>query len=423
VRYAVVALATLMSLLLYLDRISLGIMLAAMKAKLQLTGFEADWLQSAFFWSYALAQVPAGWLVDRFGARRMLSSYIFFWSLFTGLMGLTSWFGLLLVYRLGCGLAQAGAYPTCGNILSKWVPLKSRALASSLVANGGRVGGVLAPLLTAYLMVAFDPENKSGWRQVLLFYGLLGLGVAGLFWWVVRDRPSKTAGCNEAELALIEAGRASSAAKADAGTGRLIIGMAGNRSLWCSAVSQFGTNFGWVFLIMWMPEFLLKVHKVELEERGFLSGLPLFFGIFGMFAGGFLTDWLTHLCGLRWGRRLPMSLSRFIAAGAFVACLWLHTPITATLALCVVAIATDLGVPAVWAFKQDVGGKYVGAVLGWGNMWGNFGAAVSPLVLGWVIRVHGWDATFLLCAAAFVLAGIAALGVDARSPILPPDEQ
>jgi ACS family glucarate transporter-like MFS transporter len=114
-----------------------------------------------------------------------------------------------------------------------------------------------------------------------------------------------------------------------------------------------------------------------------------------------------------------MSLTRFLGALAFLACPGMPDAITATAMLCLVAVATDLGVPAVWAFKQDVGGRYVGAVLGWGNMWGNLGAAVSPLVLNAVISGLGWQEAFWTCAAGFLLAGLAALGVDARSPILP----
>ena len=74
---------------------------------------------------------------------------------------------------------------------------------------------------------------------------------------------------------------------------------------------------------------------------------------------------------------------------------------------------------------QDVGGKHVGSVLGWGNMWGNIGAALSPLVLNEVIGPGSghWNACFLTCAGAFLLAGVAAVGVDATIPITLPDAE
>ena len=82
-------------------------------------------------------------------------------------------------------------------------------------------------------------------------------------------------------------------------------------------------------------------------------------------------------------------------------CLLHPSPWLATLAFSVVAFSTDIGTSSVWAFNQDIGGRYTGSVLGWGNMWGNFGAAVSPLVLGRILGENGnWDGVFARIAAA-----------------------
>jgi len=117
---------------------------------------------------------------------------------------------------------------------------------------------------------------------------------------------------------------------------------------------------------------------------------------------------------------LPMALTRFSAMGAYLACLFLDAPWAVTVAFCAVAVSTDLGTPSVWAFKQDIGGRYVGAVLGWGNMWGNIGAAAAPLVLTPIIGPDRWDLAFVACAAAFAVAGVFALGVDATKPLRVP---
>ncbi len=196
-----------------------------------------------------------------------------------------------------------------------------------------------------------------------------------------------------------------------------------SRSLWLSCVSQFFSNFGWVFLLTWLPGYLEKVHHVNALDRGWMASVPILLGMAGMLAGGWVTDALTRRVGLRWGRCLPMALTRFVAMAAFLACLGLHSPWAATAALSVVAVATDLGTPAAWAFMQDVGGRHVGSILGWGNMWGNIGAAVSPILLGRLIgRPGGWDLSFLLCAAAFLAAGVVSLGIDARIPVVPADK-
>ena len=95
VRYRVVAVSALMAILLYLDRFCISFAEQYIQEDLRLTDQQIGWMLSAFFWTYALAQVPSGWLTDRFGARLMLTIYILLWSLFTGLTGLAAGFVVL----------------------------------------------------------------------------------------------------------------------------------------------------------------------------------------------------------------------------------------------------------------------------------------------------------------------------------------
>lgn len=140
---------------------------------------------------------------------------------------------------------------------------------------------------------------------------------------------------------------------------------------------------------------------------------------------------LTARIGLKWGRRWPLFATKISGAAAYGCCLLFSTlPTTSplnsaaafTVCFCVVSFSVDFGNPANWAFKQDVGGRYVGSVLGWGNMWGNLGAAISPLIYNFVLGEHpalaDWNNMMLVCLLAFVIAGICALGIDATQPIV-----
>src|SRR5262249_55557592 len=122
VRIAVAALLTLMACLLYLDRYAVGIASEPMRVDLGMTQTQVSWFLSPFFWSYALSQVPAGWLSDRFGPRVMLTVYIVAWSLFTAMPALTSQIVLVLLLRFLCGAAQAGAYPVAAGMIRSWFP-------------------------------------------------------------------------------------------------------------------------------------------------------------------------------------------------------------------------------------------------------------------------------------------------------------
>lgn len=553
VRHLIVLLLTLMSLLLYLDRFCVSFAGDYIKEDLGLSQTQVSLLLGPFFFLfYALAQVPSGWLADRFGARLMLSIYVVAWSLFTAQMGLVAGFAMLLVARLMCGITQAGAYPTSGGIISRWVPLSKRATASAWVGLGGRMGGAMAPVLTAFLMIVFVPVGTSvdfteadvlnaskletklsakdsskeklsdavrhvisinqfsqpslttlqklnvllergdlfneaafsrvnlpregigyakrvkdggqlssdesrrfnrllieaafpgeirklygrGWRPVMIVYGLSGVIVAIGIWLVFRERPEQHSRVNQAECDLIRTGRLASAVPTTSKAGRLPIKpLLTNFSLWCNCANQVGTNIGWVFLVTWLSRYFIEMHNVPILERGVLVMMPNLIGMCGGFLGGRWVDWLLPRIGLKWSRNLPPIVTRFMAAGGYGMCLYfarqpagsaLNSPWAFTAAFCLIYFSVDLGQSAFWAYAQDAGGKYVGSVLGWGNMWGNLGAAFGPLLynhlLGENPTVAEWNNLFWLGLISFVFAGVATFGLDASKPVFVEDE-
>ncbi|HVX15366.1 MAG TPA: MFS transporter [Pirellulales bacterium] len=423
VRYQVLLLATASSFMLYVDRYCLGELLKHDSVTLELGLNHNDllvaWSLSAFFWSYALLQVPSGWLADRFGPRWLMTFYVIGWSLCAAATGWVNGFVSLFAVRIGLGVMQAGAYPTSGNIVSRWMPLAERARASSVIALGGRLGAATALVMTTALIT-------WSWRATMMIYGVIGCFLGAAFAIVARDWPAQHPRLNAAELALIERGRPSQTGlsvqtQANSQPLRAFAQLVRSASMWAMCVAQFATNIGWVFLLTWLPRYLTEVRGVTSQLGANMNAIILFTGMFGMLSGGGLTDVLSRRLGLRHGRALPLALSRFLAAGAYLAVPYLESPWEAMAAFCIVSFATDLGVPGTWAYTQDVGGPYVAAVLGWGNMWGNLGAAIAPVVIGRLSgeeEVMDWNLALLLCAGAFVVSGIAAFFIDATKPVV-----
>ncbi len=467
VRYAMVLLAMSVAVLLYLDRICLSTASAAVKKDLGLDGPQLDQALAAFFWTYALFQLPAGWLGDRFGARYVLAAYVALWSLSTGLLGLVNGVTGLIVLRLLCGAFEAGAYPLAAGIVGRWIPQHQRGIANSVVAVGGRLGGALAPIITMQLMLVWsfgmhwsataEPAPTS-WRPVVMLYGLVGLVVAVVFAKLFRDYPHEHPRVNSAELRIIRGGRLDSHSQAivqvttpvevsqiQADEQRLSqsapstspainarqtksemppIGlMCTNLSLWLNSFLQFASNFGWAFLVTSMPQYLRDVHKTTAQSQGWLQSLPLACGIVGMLLGGVLLDYFTRRWGIRIGRALMLSVPRLLVGLAFFGCSGVTNPIQATIFLAILGLATDLSIAAMWAFAQDIGGKHVGSVLGWANMWGNLGAACSPLAFGFLARLYpddvaaGWQTAFVVCGVIQLVAAAAALRINASQPL------
>ncbi len=309
--------------------------------------------------------------------------------------------------------------------------LKKRRLSSSLSESETKLLNRLA--LEAALSKEIKKLNGRGWRPTLILYGVVGIAVAFVLAWVARDTPKQHPWCNEAERRFID-DEASLAAKAalppDAPFPcRMIVT---SLSLWGNSLMQFFTNIGWLFVGTWLPRYLNEVHSVPLAEQALMTAVPTAAGIVGMLFGGRWTDLAARKLGLKWGRRLPIASTRLLSAFGYGICLtlgilctpdpttrWLPWAMIAGLSVMVMGV--DLGVPATWAYAQDVGGKYTGAILGWANMWGNIGAAVAPLiynaVLGETPSLTQWNTMFAVCAVAFILSGLCGLVLDATKPI------
>lgn len=407
-----------MAFCLYLDRVCLGEIVKSdsFLQDVKLNKEQIGRFLGAFFLTYALFQVPAGWASDRFGARRMLATYIACWSLLTALTGTMNTFGGLLWTRLGCGMAQAGAYPTSSGVVRRWFRLEQRGRVSAVISFGGRLGGTLAPFLTTMLVL-----RLGGWRETLGLYGILGLLIAAAYAWLIRDVPGEHPACNAAERAWIGIQHEERRPRV-----RDIIPMiracVGSRSLWLNSLEQFCINIGWAFLITWLPTYLKEAKGVPAEQGALMVTLVLAFGMVGQLLGGWATDASVRRFGLRVGRVLPIAGSCLVASGAYVLCLFIDSAWGIVACCAVVSLMTDLGNPSIWAFMQDIGGRNTGAVYGWANMWGNLGASASsvmvPSLLALGARNHaGQSLVFIVCAGAFLMGGIAALGMDATKPL------
>jgi MFS family permease len=419
VRHAIVIATTLAAFLMYLDRVCIAwiINTESFNRDIPLDTAQSDLLKGAFFWAYALAQVPAGWLAERFGKRFLMTFMILTWSAFTALSSFSDGLTMLLLARIGCGLAEAGAYPIATSLLSRWAHPEWRAMASSVIALGGRLGFVLAPLITAYVIA------ESDWRWAGWLYGAAGIFAAILFWNVFRETPEQHPLCNEAERAyLYDARYASQGPRTPVAFP--LKAVLTDTSLWLMCAVQFLTNVGWAFAVNSMAGHFTTVYHVSDKTNGLISTLALLIGMCGMLIGGFVTDVFTRRLGLRLGRLVPMAATRFLAAGTFALCIWVDSLPLLVLLLGLMVFWTDAGLPAMWAWAQDVGGRQVAPIMGWANMWGNFGAALQPMLLLYALRFDTGNGktAFIASSAAFALAGVLSLGINAAKPVVAEEE-
>ena len=427
VRFLVVGITALAAMWMYIDRVCFSTLSKAVGEDLQIAEDEMSWVLGLFFFTYALFQIPIGSLADRFGPRIVLTVAIAAWSVCTAATAFAGGVASLIAVRLALGACEAGAYPAAAGLVRRWASAAERGRLSSAVAFGGRIGGALAPILTAAIAVAvaipgvwgFVSADRANWRMVFLLYGACGLIVAVAFWVFVRDTPAQHPRANAAEAA-----RAAGPAPVTAATVpwfRRLHALATSPNMWLFGATQFLVNVSWIFLITRLPKYLDEVFHVDLDDVGRMQSVPLIASCIGMACGGWFADAMHGRLGPRWGRTVPISLVLFVCAAAYIVATMMSSAWGVIALLSVMAFFVDLGVPSIWAFAQDVGGRQVGAALGWGHMWGNFGAMLSPVVVFAIRDRYGWDVVFYTCAGSFVLAGLAALNLNATVPVLAED--
>jgi len=420
VRYMLLAVATANAFLLYLDRICMTAVVhsTSFQKELGLTPDRVGGALAAFFLAYALGQLPAGWLADRFGPRKMLVVYILLWSCCTAFTGLAAGLAMLFGMRLACGLSEAGAYPASARVIKRWFPFAQRARASSAVSFGGRIGSALALWLTAAMIV-----KLGSWRPVLWIYGAIGLFLAAATWVVFRSDPASHPWTNAAERAYISRGEPPEAPVAYRFPWRELLA---HRGLWMLNLASFGSNFGWAFLVTWLPSYLTKVRRLDDVTAGWYVSLALIAGMGGILFGGWWCDALTRWFGPIWGRRLPLIVGAAVSIAAYLVCPSLGSPVAVAVAAGVVAFAADSMNPAVWALGQDIGGNHAAVTLAWSNMWGNLGAsAISmliPVVLASSFHWPDQREVFWICSCGFALICGSALFIDSTKPLHDPDD-
>src|ERR1051325_3823611 len=200
----------------YADRASLSITKARLSSDLQLDAVAMGYLLSAWGWSYVIAQIPSGWLLDRFGSKRVYGVAFFLWSFFVFLMGFAGWwsgraaFATLFVLLFLAGFALAPAFPGNGRFVAAWFPAKERGTASAIFNSSQYFSLVLFAPLMSWIV------QNLGWKYVFWTMGELGMALTPA-WFGFMHTPRDHPRLSKTEFEYIAAGGA--LVNMDTGTG------------------------------------------------------------------------------------------------------------------------------------------------------------------------------------------------------------
>ncbi|HEY2136902.1 MAG TPA: MFS transporter [Xanthobacteraceae bacterium] len=400
-RWYILILISVMYLITYLDRVNISVAAPVISKEFGFDKITMGVIFSAFVWAYAIFQVPGGWLGDTFGARRVLTGIVTYWSIMTAATAAAVGATSFIVVRFLFGIGEAGAFPGATRAMQLWYPRQERGFVQGVTHSASRLGAAIAPPIVTVIMTTL------GWRSA--FYICGAIGIAWSIWWYFsyRDLPEEHGMVNRAELEHIrgvdESGNLNTAQykkKVTVPWATLIR----SPNMWAIMCAYFTYVYClWIFL-SWLPSYLVEFRHFTLLKGGFLASLPLIAGVIGDTVGGLVTDRMMAKTGnIKLSRRL-------VAITGMLGCALFIVPAALTddayMALFCLAAAMfflECTIGPSWAVPMDVGGEHSGTVSGMMNMAGNIGGALSPIVFGVLVQYGSWQAPFIVAATLLVL--------------------
>ena len=281
-RWLVIWTVFVIAVVSYIDRSNLAIASPSIRAELGLNAAQMGFILSAFFWSYAAMQLPAGSLVDKFGVRVSLALTVCWWSLFTIFGGLAQSISQLVGARLMIGAGEAFNLPSSVKIAFNWFPRTERAIACGIFNSGGSTGSALALPLVTVLIAAI------GWRGAFMVTGLSGV-ILAVAWWFIYREPERFRAIAPAQVDAVLAGR-TQAPVAGATSHISWFDLFRYRSIWGLMIGLFCLDFAIYFFITWFPSYLMQARGFSLTALGTLGMIPALMAIVGNWLGGYTSD-------------------------------------------------------------------------------------------------------------------------------------
>lgn len=395
VRIFIVAMLFFVTTINYADRATLSIAGPALSKELKLDPVAMGYIFSAFGWSYVVAQIPGGWLLDRFGSKWVYAVSIIVWSMFTVMQGWVGFFSggaavvALFALRMLVGLAEAPSFPANARIVAAWFPGNERGTASAFFNSGQYFATVLFAPLMGWIAHSF------GWRYVFYVMGVIGI-LAGLVWIKTIYGPKEHPSINKAEFDYIKDGGAmvdlDTPAAANANSGPkwdYIKQLLGNRMLLGVYIGQYCITTLTYFFLTWFPVYLVKQKGLTILQAGFVATIPALAGFVGGVLGGVISDAILKKTGsLTLARKVPI-VGGMLLSMVIIGCNYVDTPAFVVGLMALAFFGKGIGALG-WAVVSDTSPKEAGGVSGGlFNTFGNTAGITTPIVIGYIVQATG----------------------------------
>ncbi|NMH77279.1 MFS transporter [Pseudonocardia xinjiangensis] len=391
----------------YIDRSSLSIAMPLISKELHLGAATTGLILSSFGWTYALMQLPGGWLVDKLKPRRVVSASLLGWGIIEGLTGLANGVASLIGMRMLLGVFEGPVQNGANASLTRWLRTSEHARGSTLVDGGGPLGTAFGGLLVTGLIVWLGT-----WRLAFAAVGVITVLIGVVAWVFMRDDPATHPLITRKEVEYLEKG------EVEDGPEPVVQGSALRyfrfRSPWLLLLAFFGYDAVLYGLLTWAPSYVSEVQHVSFGMTGVWT--------FVIFGAGFVGELFAGQVADRWIRSgaspnlVLRSLLGFAGLGVAVAIILVNTVTTPAAAILLISLANFFlrwgglywAVPARLASKQHVG-RLSGAM----NFSGNVAGILTPILVGVIVQATGsFVGVFIMFAVAGVLMAVPSVAID-----------
>ncbi|HJR56303.1 MAG TPA: MFS transporter [Rhizomicrobium sp.] len=403
-RYLIAVMLFITVVINYLDRNNISTTVVAMKEEFGIGNVEMGWVLAGFGWTYALFQIPGGWLVDRMTPRVFYPILLVLWSLATLGMAFVSTIAGLFVLRALVGMLEAPSYSINNQVVSSWFPNKERAGAIGFFISAQFLGPAF---LTGIL---FWLESTYGWRSVFYVTGAAGLAW-GILWWLLYRGPRESKLANAAEIAEIKAGGAlvdfGAADRKMPAVLKLddFITVFKYRKLWGVYLGQFAVTSSQYFFLLWFPTYLIEYRHMSDFKTGVYASIPFIGAFIGALCSGFLSDKM-----LRSGFSLGTARKTPIIAGLLLSSVVVMANYVESTEIAIIFFTIALfgnGLASIgWSLVSTVAPqRLIGLTGGTFNGISNLSGIVTPMVIGY-LAAGGNFAPGLVYIAVVALLGV-----------------
>lgn len=406
-RYTVLLFLWLGWMLSFLDRMVMSVSLPFIGKDLNIDETGQGLIISAFFVGYALFQIPGGFLADKFGARRVMTIAIIWWSVFTSLTGFILSMPIMLVIRFFFGVGE-GCFPASSwKIISTYFPAKERGFATAIQASVNTLGPALAVVIAAGIIGTF------GWQMVFIALGIPGIVIGLCMYYYCRDNPKDNPQMTKAELAELDLDEINGiGAHASNVSFKEILK---NPVLWKLSAIWFLFDITFWGFTTWIPSYLMTVREFTLAKTGLMAAVPFLFGAVGTLIGGYLSD--------KWkpARKMLYVVASIIAAIFLYMTYTVADANAAVMFQCASALFMFFAMALFWGMIMD----YIPpSLMGRGSSVVNFGGQVagiiSPPVIGFLISSSGtqnYDNAFLFMVLALIGSALVTLMIKSTDSV------